>query len=127
MWGWSQEAGTTNCLEGAGIVFALFFPFFCRWGVCMLWEDLAISYRRDVIWARSSASAVVCIMGQLPKRVQGGSAGLAPLCLPYGNPSSGKNTSTEVVPICFRDSGSIHIASHRRRQTVDAKKWFGTF
>ncbi|CAL8094114.1 unnamed protein product [Prunus armeniaca] len=83
-----------------------------------------MSCRREVIWAISSASAVVCITSELPKGVQGGSAGLAPLCLPNGNPSSDRKVGTEVVPMCCRDNGLIQIVSHKRRKIVDAQKWF---
>ncbi|CAL2253397.1 unnamed protein product [Prunus armeniaca] len=79
-----------------------------------------MSFRRKVIWARSSASAVRCIMGELLNEVLGGNAGLALLYLPNGNPSSDKNVGTEVVPMCSGENGSILFVSHRRRQTVDA-------
>ncbi|CAL8168177.1 unnamed protein product [Prunus armeniaca] len=54
-------AGTTRCLEGTGVAFAPVYP------------------------------SSVDLEGELPKGVQGGSARLAPLCLPNDNPSYGKN------------------------------------
>lgn len=58
-----------------------------------------MSFRREVIWAKSSASVVSCIMDELPNEVLGGSTGLTPLCLPNGNPSSDRNVGTKVVPM----------------------------
>ena len=70
-----------------------------------------MSFRRDAIWTTSSASAVVWVEEVFSKGVHGGSAGLAPACLPNGTPSSDRKVGTEVVPMCLGDSGLIVFVS----------------
>ena len=70
-----------------------------------------MSFRRDAIWTTSSASAVVWVEGAFPKGGHGGSAGLAPICLPSGTPSSDRKVGTEVVPMCLGDSGLMVFIS----------------
>ncbi|CAL2231758.1 unnamed protein product [Prunus armeniaca] len=58
-----------------------------------------MSYHNAAIWARSSASVAVWSVDGSPARVRGGSVGLAPLCLPSGDPSVGRNNGIDAVPI----------------------------
>ncbi|CAL8994570.1 unnamed protein product, partial [Prunus brigantina] len=53
-----------------------------------------MSYHNAAIWARSSDSIVVWSVDGSPAGMRGANAGLAPLCLPNGDPSVGRNNAS---------------------------------